>query len=226
MKTLIYALVIIVVLCVSVVTVNSAFAQNSVQTTTTSMTTSRGTVSELTPNAIILKIDSSSTPVRYAFTKTTTYVDENGNPVSVETVKTGLPVTVYYDQDGDRFTATKVVVKKTISTTDSVAPVIQESGSPSVNGFINDADSEDISIRSNISSGPSHYKAKESTAYVDENGNPVSRSSVKAGTPVTVFFERDGENLVATRVIVKSSVSIQPTTQILEEKKTTTSTEQ
>ncbi len=44
---------------------------------------------------------SSPAPVRYNFTKTTTYVDENGNPVSVETVKSGAPVTVYYSGDGD-----------------------------------------------------------------------------------------------------------------------------
>jgi len=40
-------------------------------------------------------------------------VDENGNPVSVETVRSGVPVTVYYDRDGDRMVATRVVVRNT-----------------------------------------------------------------------------------------------------------------
>jgi hypothetical protein len=67
----------------------------------------------------------SPVPIHYTFTKTTTYVDENGNPVSVETVRTGAPVTVYYEKSGDSFVADKVVVKKSVSTTttDVAAPV-------------------------------------------------------------------------------------------------------
>jgi hypothetical protein len=52
----------------------------------------------------------------YSSTKTTTYVDETGAPVSVETVKSGLPVTVYYTSEGDRMIANKVVVRKTTTT--------------------------------------------------------------------------------------------------------------
>ena len=84
-------------------------------------TTSSGTVSEWGPDAVALKVDSSPTPVRYTFTKTTTYVDENGNPVSVETIKSGAPVTVYYEKEGDGFVADKVVVKKSV-TTDPMVP--------------------------------------------------------------------------------------------------------
>ncbi len=47
----------------------------------------------------------------YSFSKTVTYVDENGNPVSVDTVKSGTPVTVYYDQDGGKMVASRVVVR-------------------------------------------------------------------------------------------------------------------
>src|SRR5260221_644455 len=76
---------------------NPAFGQ--AQTTTT--ITSTGTVSEFTPNAIAVKVNTSPVPIHYTFTKTTTYVDENGNPVSVETVKTGVPVMVYYEKNGN-----------------------------------------------------------------------------------------------------------------------------
>ena len=60
----------------------------------------------------------------YSYTKTTTYVDENGNPVSTEIVKSGVPVTVYYLQDGTRMVATKVVVRKT-TVVDPAAPATQ-----------------------------------------------------------------------------------------------------
>ena len=86
-------------------------------TTTTSTTTSAGTVSQFSPDTIVVKTTTSSNPVSYSYSKTTTYVDENGNAVSSETVKSGAPVTIYYTQDGDKMVATKVVVRKTTTTT-------------------------------------------------------------------------------------------------------------
>jgi hypothetical protein len=85
--------------------------------TTTSTTTSAGTVSQFSPDTIVVKTTTSADPISYSYTKTTTYVDEDGNAVSSETVKSGAPVTVYYTQDGDKMVATKVVVRKTTTTT-------------------------------------------------------------------------------------------------------------
>jgi len=89
----------------------------SVTSTTTSTTTSAGTVSQFSPDTIVVKTTTSADPISYSYTKTTTYVDENGNAVSSETVKSGAPVTIYYAQDGDKMVATKVVVRKTTTTT-------------------------------------------------------------------------------------------------------------
>jgi predicted phage tail protein len=94
----------------------------TVTTQSTTMTTSAGTVSAFSPDAITVQTDSAPAPVSYSFTKTTTYVDENGNPVSVDVVKSGAPVTVFYTQDGDRMVASKVVVRK-ITTTDPSAVI-------------------------------------------------------------------------------------------------------
>jgi hypothetical protein len=99
-------------------TANIATAQTAAPTTTsTTTTTSDGTVSQFSPNTIVVSSTTSATPVSYSYSKTTTYVDENGNPVSSETVKSGAPVTVYYTQDGDKMIATKVIVRKTTTTT-------------------------------------------------------------------------------------------------------------
>ena len=65
----------------------------------------------------MIRSATSPDPVRYSYSKTTTYVDETGAPVSIETVKSGLPVTVYYVKVGDRMMASKVIVRK-------AAPVI------------------------------------------------------------------------------------------------------
>jgi len=101
-------------------TANIALAQTAAPCTTTSTTTtttSDGTVSQFSPDTIVVSSTTSPTPVSYSYSKTTTYVDENGNPVSSETVKSGAPVTVYYTQDGDKMVATKVIVRKMTTTT-------------------------------------------------------------------------------------------------------------
>ena len=100
----------ILALAISLTVTNMTTAQTVVKETTT--TTSAGTISEFSPETIVIKSQTATEPVRYYYTKKTTYVDEAGAPVSIETVKSGLPVTVYYTQDGDRMVASKVIVRK------------------------------------------------------------------------------------------------------------------
>lgn len=92
----------------------SVLAQDRMSVTTTE---TAGTISEFNQDLIVVRSETSSSPMRYSSTNSTTYVDEAGLPVSVETVKSGLPVTVYYTRDGDRMVADKVVVRKTTTTT-------------------------------------------------------------------------------------------------------------
>jgi hypothetical protein len=89
------------------------FAETTTETTTTTSDSSvSGTVSDLTSGALIVLSPNETTPLSYSYSKTTTYVDEDGNPVAVETLKSGAPVTVYYTKDGDGLVASKVVVRK------------------------------------------------------------------------------------------------------------------
>jgi hypothetical protein len=100
----------------------SMYAQEQMSVTTTE---TAGTISELGQDTIVVRSETSSSPMRYSSTQSTTYVDETGTPVSVETVKSGLPVTVYYTRDGNRLVADKVVVRKTTTTT-TEAPIHTE----------------------------------------------------------------------------------------------------
>ena len=100
------------------------FAQQEKVTVETVTTETAGTISEVRPDAIVIRTETSSSPIKYSSTKTTTYVDETGAPVSIKTVKSGLPVTVYYTREGDRMIANKVVVRKTTTTTEK--PVLEE----------------------------------------------------------------------------------------------------
>jgi len=89
---------------------------------TTSSTTTSGTVSEFSPDTLVVRSTTASEPIRYRYSKTTTYVDETGAPVSVELVKSGLPVTVYYAREGDQFVASKVIVRKATVVAPAPAP--------------------------------------------------------------------------------------------------------
>ena len=100
---------------------NGAFAETKTET----ITSSSGTLSSFTPKTIVIQTTTTSDPVPYTFTKTTTYVDENGDPVAIDTVKSGEPMTVFYTQDGDVRVASKVVVKRSV-TTDSMGTKIEE----------------------------------------------------------------------------------------------------
>ena len=107
------------------VTTGMASAQTA-STTTTSTTTSAGTIDTFSPDVITVRSTTSTAPLSYSYSKTTTYVDENGNPVSMDVVKSGVPVTVYYTQDGDKMIASKVVVQKTTTTSDASGAAVDQ----------------------------------------------------------------------------------------------------
>ena len=110
---------LLAVFTAATLTAGSAFAQTVVNETTT--TTSLGTISEFSPETIVIRSESAPEPLRYRYSKTTTYVDEAGQPVSIETVKSGLPVTVHYTKVGNDLVASRVIVRKT-----TTAPVVEK----------------------------------------------------------------------------------------------------
>lgn len=121
---LLFAGTAILGLCLGAVTESQA--QTAVVQTTAS-THSLGTISEFSPDAFVIRSESAPDPIRYSYTKQTTYVDETGAPVSIETVKSGLPVTVYYTRVGDRLEANRVIVRRAVTTAPAAtAPVVIE----------------------------------------------------------------------------------------------------
>ncbi len=89
----------------------------TVTATSTSTTETAGTISEFSPDTIVVRSESAPEPVRYTYSKTTTYVDDAGAPVSIETVKSGLPVTVHYIRDNGHLVANRVIVHRHVTKT-------------------------------------------------------------------------------------------------------------
>jgi len=101
-------------------------AAPSVTATTTSSTVAEGTISEFSPDTIVVRSTTATAPTRYVYRKTTTYVDETGAPVSIETVKSGLPVTVHYVREGDQMVASRVVVHRTVQAAPAAPAVVEK----------------------------------------------------------------------------------------------------
>lgn len=199
----------------------------SAQSVTTTTTTA-GTISDFSPDTIIVKSEASPEPVRYRYSKTTTYVDEAGNPVSMETVRSGLPVTVYYSGAGDQRIADRVVVRRLVGAPSvAVAPTRIEERSITTNaaGTISEFGPDAIVLRTEGASAPVRYSASRTTTYVDETGNPVSVDTVRSGLPVTVYYSRDGDRMIANRVVVtRRTVAPEPAGSVIEKRTTTTTT--
>lgn len=102
---------------------SSSWAQATVETVTTTTNTG-GVISEFGPDVLVLKTETAPEPIRYSYTTKTVYVDETGAPVTMTTVKSGLPVTVYYTKVGDKMVASKVIVRKVV--VKPAAPIVEE----------------------------------------------------------------------------------------------------
>ena len=73
-------------------------------------------------------------------------------------------------------------------------------------GAVTEVGSETLVIRTERDSPPVRYRVSPRTTYVDEAGAPVSPELVRSGLPVTVSYVREGDDAIATRVIVRTAV--------------------
>ena len=118
---------------VSAIALTTAFAQTSTTTTTTdpatavtsksSTTTSTstldgsGTITTYTPGSdyISFRTETSASPVKYYYTKSTTIVDPEGKTVEWSMLKPDMPVRYTYVKEGDRMVVTKITLTKPVS---------------------------------------------------------------------------------------------------------------
>ena len=117
---------------VSAIALTTAFAQTSQTSTTTttdpattltssSTSTSTmdasGTITTYTPGSdyISVRTETSSSPVKYYYTKSTTIVDPEGKTVEWSMIKPDMPVKYTYVKEGDRMVVTKITLTKPVS---------------------------------------------------------------------------------------------------------------
>jgi hypothetical protein len=112
---------------VSAIALTTAFAQTSTTTdaatavtsssTSTSTIDASGTITTYTPGSdyISFRTETSSAPVKYYYTKSTTIVDPEGKTVEWSMIKPDMPVRYTYVKEGDRMVVTKITLTKPVS---------------------------------------------------------------------------------------------------------------
>ena len=105
---------------VSAITLTTAFAQESATTTsalTTSTTSGVGTITAYTPGSdyISVRTETSSEPVKYYYTKSTTIVDPEGKTVEWSMLKPDMTVKYIYVKEGDRMVIRQITLSKPVS---------------------------------------------------------------------------------------------------------------
>lgn len=163
--------------------------------------TTVGTISQFSPDRIVIKSESSPEPLVYTYGKSTEYVDETGAPVAMDIVRSGLPATVYYTTVGDARVATKVVVRRTTTTGPTVLP------RPTV-----------------IETPPTVIKERSAVVTPPPATVVRERPTVSGQLPPTVIKERTTVTDPAPVVREKKTVIEEPATPEVIEKKTTTTT--
>ena len=106
-----------------VIVVSAALAQTTTTVTTdagavtTGLTTRTGSFVTYTPGDeyFTFRTTPAAEPVRYYYTRETTFVDPTGRTVELSAIRPDLPATVYYVNEGNRTIVRKVVLSKPAS---------------------------------------------------------------------------------------------------------------
>ena len=90
---------------------------SSSSTTSTSTIDGSGTITTYTPGSdyISLRTETTTTPVKYYYTKSTTIVDPEGKTVEWAMLKPDMPVKYTYVKEGDRMVISKITLTKPLS---------------------------------------------------------------------------------------------------------------
>ena len=98
-------------------TTNPAVTTSSSTTTSTSTVDGTGTITTYSPGSdyISFRTETSSAPVKYYYTKSTTIVDPEGKTVEWSMLKPDMPVKYTYIKDGDRMVISKITLTKPVS---------------------------------------------------------------------------------------------------------------
>ena len=68
--------------------------------------------------------------------------------------------------------------------------------------------SETVVVRSETNPAPLRYVVSKQTTVVDETGAPVTLERIPAGSPLSIQYTGTGDRLVASRIVVQKSATV------------------
>ena len=104
-------------------------------------------------------------------------------------------------------TPAQTVIEKTVTAADELSVTITTMTS---SGTISEFGPGSLVVRAKTSGDPVRYAYTDETIYVDEHGKAVSIEKLRAGLPVTVYSDKAGNEMVATRVVATRAVHPDP----------------
>ncbi|MEI9898327.1 MAG: hypothetical protein WDN28_31835 [Chthoniobacter sp.] len=113
-KLLIPGVAALALLC-SPTVYGQAIVRETTTTTAAAPLEAAGTITEWTPDRVIIRKKDVAEPVPFAFSKRVEYVDEAGNPVAREVITRDVPVTLRYTREGDRLLVDRVIVQRRVA---------------------------------------------------------------------------------------------------------------
>lgn len=93
-------------------------------------------------------------------------------------------------------------------------------------GTLSEFGTQGITINTAPGVQPVRYISNTTTNYVDVNGQPFAVAGLKSGLPITVYYTKVGDTLIATKIMVGKAavVPVDVPTVVIEQKTTTTTT--
>ena len=86
------------------------------------------------------------------------------------------------------------------------ADMTTETTTTTYRGTVSSVSPSTIVMMPESAQAPQQYTYTEKTTWVDPAGNTVSRDTVQ-NTPVTIYTERQGDQIVVTKVVTQKTVS-------------------
>jgi hypothetical protein len=105
---------------------------------------------------------------------------------------------------GGALSASPILAEDVKTTEKTVTTTTTTTNSGTVSQFGPDA----IVIKGSGSSAPVAYQYTKTTTYVDEAGKPIATTQIKSGVPVTIYYSKAGDQMVATKVVVKKTTVV------------------
>ncbi|RYD34695.1 MAG: hypothetical protein EOP86_10345 [Verrucomicrobiaceae bacterium] len=181
-------------------------------------------------NKIMIRTKKATEPIGFVVNSATRFTDLDGKPVASSLLVNGVPVKLFYAEDGNTLVAADLQVQRVQvplpdgTTTLTMRETLKPGGktvaetttvrTTTVNGVLTATEKGRIMVTVPGQSDPVVYAAEPTTVVLNAAGQPVVVSDLPLGTPLSVAYVKDGNRLVAREVTVVKTAAAPETSDL------------